>query len=151
VSESAHFQTLSNYANPDTEAVALSDMFRERTTTTDRTRKKQGLTVVSETNRPTSDNSGQSRSTRTQPTRTQSTAGSQRGANTPVLNEAASNARLVTRLSELRSQLITANSYAQQTEADARAAANDAMATGNLEDILPLGNFVDRTAAAAAI
>jgi hypothetical protein len=58
--------------------------------------------------------------------------------------------RLVTRLSELRAQLITATTYAQQTEAAARAAANDARATGNLEDILPLGNFVDRTAAATA-
>jgi hypothetical protein len=147
------FHIRSNYANPDTRVVALSHMFRERTTTTDRTWRKQGLTVVSVTNRPTSDTSGQSRSTRTQPAHTQSTTGSQRGANTPVLSAAAqasNNARLVTRLSELRTQLSTAIPFAQQAEAAAQAAATDATATGSLEDILPLGNFVDRNAAATA-
>jgi hypothetical protein len=34
------FQTRSNYATPDTRAVALSNMFRERTATTDRTWRK---------------------------------------------------------------------------------------------------------------
>jgi hypothetical protein len=43
------FQTRSNYANPDTRAAALSNMFRERTSTTGRTWRYQGLTV--ETNR----------------------------------------------------------------------------------------------------
>jgi hypothetical protein len=133
------FQTCSNYANQDTRAVALSNMFREQTSTTDRTWREQGLTVVSESNRAqASDNSGQSRSTRTQPARTQSTAGSQRGANTLVLNaasQAANNAHLIALLSALRAQLNTATLYAQQTEAAAVAAANDARAEGNLEDI----------------
>jgi hypothetical protein len=125
------FQMRSNYANPDTRAVALANMFRERTATTDRTWREQGLTVVSVSNRATaSDNSGQSRSTRTQPALTHSTASSQRDANTPVLN-ATSQARLVALLSALRAQLNTATLYAQQTETAAVAAANDARAERN--------------------
>jgi hypothetical protein len=40
------FQTRSNYANPDTQAAALSNMFHERTSTIDRTWREQGLKVV---------------------------------------------------------------------------------------------------------
>jgi hypothetical protein len=82
------FQTRSNYATPDTRAAALSNMFCERMATKDRTWQKQGLTVVSEANMANPENIGQGRSTsRTQPARsTFSTAGSQRGANTPGLS-----------------------------------------------------------------
>jgi hypothetical protein len=70
-----------------------------------------------------------------------------------VLNaasHAANNARLVTLLSALRAHLNTTTIYATQTEAAAQAAATEAQAVGNLEDNIPLGNFVDRTAAANA-
>jgi hypothetical protein len=96
------FPTRSYYANPDTRAVALFDMFCERTATTDGTWRKQGLTVVPEANITTTDNIGQSRSaSRNQSARsTYSSAGSQRGANTPVLSAAAqaANNALVTQL-----------------------------------------------------
>jgi hypothetical protein len=47
------FQTRSNFANSDTRAEALSNMFRERPSAIDRTWREQGLTVSSETNRST--------------------------------------------------------------------------------------------------
>jgi hypothetical protein len=139
-------QTRSNYATPDTRAVALSNMFREITATTDWTWQKQGLTVVSEANKKNPDNIGQGRSTsRTQPAKsTFSTAGSQCGANTPGLSataQAAQNVRLVARLNKLRAQLVIAISTEQTMEA-AAAAAILAAQVGNLEDSLPLDAFV---------
>jgi hypothetical protein len=54
----------------------------------------------------------------------------------------------VTRLNELRAQLVIAISSEQTAEVAASAAALDAE-TGNLEDALPLDAFVDKSALAA--
>jgi hypothetical protein len=122
------FQTRSNYATPDTRAVALSNMFHERTATTDWTWRKQGLQEVSEAKRANPDNTVQSRSqSRTQPARsTYRTAGSQRGANTPGLGAtalAAPSVQLSEQLCDLRAQLLIAVYTEQMLESAAIGAA----------------------------
>jgi hypothetical protein len=122
------FQTRSLYPNPETRAVALTNMFRERTATTERTWRKQGLTEVSEAVRANPDHPATSRSQpRTHPARsTYSTAGSQRGANTPGLGatgQATPNTQLNEHLHVLRAQLAIAIFTEQTLEAAAVAAA----------------------------
>ena len=112
------FQTRSNYANSDSRSAALTNMFRERSLVTDRTWREQGLTGTSETApRSPLEHSGHSRS-QTNPARTHSTAGSQRGANTPVQSattQAANNLRLVAQLEAQNARLAGARQFAVQS------------------------------------
>ena len=146
------FQTRSNYANSDTRAEALTNMFRERTSAIDRTWREQGLTGSSEPRSPL-EHSGHSRSARTNPVRTQSTAGSQRGANTPVQNaasQAANNLRLVAQLEIQTARLNTAIQFAATSEAAAALADLAANQDGNLGAEVQPGTFNHREAADTA-
>jgi Tfp pilus assembly protein PilV len=102
------FQSL--YPNPETRAMALSNKFRERTASTERTWRKQGLTEVSEAGRANPDHPATKRSQpRTHPARsTNITAGSQRGANNPGLGATAQATLLNEQLRALRAQLTIA-------------------------------------------
>ncbi len=116
------FQTRSNYANQDSRSAALTNMFRERSLATDRTWRDQRLTGTSETApRAALEHSGHSRS-ETNPARTPSAAGSQRGANTPeqsASTQAATNIRLVSQLEVHLARLAGSRLHASQSEAAA--------------------------------